>query len=270
MKRPDSCAPFRWSSSLIFLLLLTSLAGQESRARRPSHHIGYEIGLELASLREDLLVPLGFHGPGLSVGVRYSLDAGQLRFNLPLRLKLDYVRNRYSHDGVALSLDLMPSLTVEFFKSPDLGHFGAGLCFPLEMNNIFLFSWDDAHLYWLSTQSLGIAFDWRKKLRADREAYVQIQLPFSARVSRPPVYRHTKQEALDDLAFHFSKTHENIKWYGPDDYHSVFIRFQLTKANQNGLTMLGMEFEYDCFDLPKKVYTMDTAILLSKQWRLAR
>ncbi|MFC1547223.1 hypothetical protein ACFL5M_01725 [Candidatus Neomarinimicrobiota bacterium] len=270
MSKPNSFTRFYWSPWLIILMVFSSTAGQENAIRYPIHHIGYEIGLELASLREDLLVPLGFHGPGLSVGFRYAIDAGQFRFYMPLHLKLDYVRNRYSHDGVALSLDLRPSLTVELFETQELGKFGAGICLPVEMNNIYLFSWDEAHLYWLSTQSLGIALDWRKELRRDREANVQILLPILTGLSRPPTYRYTKQEAMDDLSFHFTKTHENIKWYGPDDYHSVFIRFQLTKTNPRGLTMLGMEFEYERFDLPKKIYTMNTAVLLSKQWRLGQ
>jgi len=69
-------------------------------------YLGIYINAGLASFREDLLVPLGFHGPALDLGGVYTYQSQNDHIQIQLQIGLGYLKNRYSHEAWVLKPDI--------------------------------------------------------------------------------------------------------------------------------------------------------------------
>jgi len=131
----------------LLLLLIFSLNicyGQAGESPPSSYSSTYEIGCEYGSNRDDLLIPLAFRGPGFVLGLGHQRQYGKWAIQIPASLKLDMVFNRFDHPGVVLSTDFYPTAIREVYTSSTCGSFSIGASLPFEMNNQFMYSWDDA------------------------------------------------------------------------------------------------------------------------------
>ena len=180
--------------SFIFCILLAfapgAIAFAEETETQKLNTLDWNIGLELASFRDDLIVPLGFHGPGVIIGSSFQHNQGEWQFNFPLSYKFDFLINRFSHMGMAFSLDVSPSLLRTVSPGESLGNFKAGLALPFKINNYFPFSWDDAHLYWFTIRSAAVVIEWTTTTASKRAIALRIEFPLVSQISRPPTYRH--------------------------------------------------------------------------------
>ena len=232
-----------------------------------SSYLGIIFSGNLTSCREDLLVPLGFSGPGFTLGADYTRMGENNNFDIFMRFGLAFLKNRFSHKAYAASIEIHPAWVKRLSDDVESGEFRVGFGLPMKMNNIFIESWDDSHLYWLTSYSIGPACKWQKKLSSKREFSVYLEIPVISLVSRPPAYRHNKQEALTHLTYHFTEPNKHLSLELPDIYRAFFINLHLRRNMNHALLNVGLEFNYNYCSEPKDIYALNTSIILSYQWR---
>jgi hypothetical protein len=233
--------------------------------------LGLHFDAGVHSFREDLLVPLGFNGPGISLGGVYSRQNGIRYFNVRLKLGFAYLKNRYSHEAGLAALELRPSLLWKVSHSDRNGEFWGGVCVPLQINSdLGLHSWDDSHLYWLTAYSLGLAAEWQKSITPKSLAVVRMETPLIGWVSRPPSYRYDKQDALTRFSFHFTEPNRSLHFETLDTYRALFMQILLKHEYPRSLLGLGLEFQYHYCNRPKNIYILNTSMIASYQWRIGR
>jgi hypothetical protein len=256
---------------LVFLLPIRygSLRAQEiERAGSSSQHLGIHFAGGLASYREDLIVPLGFNGPGLSLGSTYTRQGEEGLIRALFSFSAGYLKNRYSHEAYVIRFELHPSWVRKLTQHYRFGDLWGGVSLPIQMNNLFLESWDDAHLYWLTTYSLAPAIEWQKQISQRDKAVVRMEVPLVGLVSRPPAYRHNKQDALSHWTYHFTEPHRSLHLETPETYRGLFVRIGLTHEMGHSLLNLGWEFQYHYCRRPQDIRAMNTSITISYQWRI--
>ena len=254
-----------------FLVCGISQAQDAGATADPVRFLGFHLDAGLHSFREDLLVPLGFNGPGLSIGGIFTRQNGNAFFNIRLRLGVAYLKNRFSQEAGLATLELRPAWLWKLDPREGTGGFWGGICVPLQINSdLGLHSWDDSHLYWLTTYSIGPAGEWRKSLTQKSTAVVRMETPLIGWVSRPPTYRFNKQDALTSFSFHLSEPNRSLHFETVDNYRAVFLQMFLKREAGRSLFSYGLEFQYNYCNVPKKVYILNTSMILSYQWRIGR
>lgn len=233
-------------------------------------HLGLQIGGGIASYREDLLVPLGFDGPALYLGPAYARRTGSSQVQIRLKVGLGYLRNRYSHEAWVLMVEMRPSWIRKLTQHPRYGEFWAGICIPLQMNNLLMESWDDAHLYWLTAHCLDAAFQWEKGISRGNRAVLRMEVPVFGFVSRPPAYRYNKQDALTHLTYHFTEPNSSLHFQTLDTYRALFIQALLRREVRRSLLTLGLEFQYSYCREPERIWGINTTFLVCYQWRIGK
>jgi hypothetical protein len=146
-------------------------------------------------VRDDLVAPLRFVGPGFGFTASHDYRAETWDTAARLRLALAYVSERY---GTSNALAL-PSFDVSthFGSAGGPGTVDFGAWFGIHQLLGYFAAWDDAHLYWFSTVGLGPSV----RFTADtlpRPVEIEISSPLVALVSRPPRRRFYK---VDKLAY---------------------------------------------------------------------
>lgn len=246
---------------------LLEAQGHENSFPKKSY-LGIQFNGGIDSYREDLLVPLGFHGPGISLGANYSRSKEKNLINIRLKFNMGYMRNRYSHDAVMLGLELRPSWIKKISFHPKYGELWGGISIPMKMNDVFIFSWDDAHLYWLTTYNLALATEWQKEISQKFDAAVRMEIPLFGWISRPPTYRYNKQDALNHFSFYFSEPNKSLHFETLENYRSLFIQMLFKREMRRSMLNFGLEFQYHYCRVPKKIWGLNTTLLISYLWRI--
>jgi hypothetical protein len=276
---PDDFAPRRFLNLIPFravafsllalvLNLGTPLAQEKPEGATGSQHLGIHLGGGIASYREDLLVPFGFDGPGFSVGGMYDRRTENNLIRIRLKIGFGHLKNRYSHEAWVLAFEMRPSWVRKLAEHCRYGQFWGGVSIPMQMNNLFLESWDDSHLYWLTAHSLAAALQWEKRISRKDHAVVRMEIPFLSLVSRPPAYRYNKQDALNHWTFHFSEPNRSLHVETPSKYRALFIQMLLRRQVRQSLLSLGLEFQYAYCRKPERIWGLNTSIVVSCQWRI--
>jgi hypothetical protein len=251
-------------------LVGSSRAHDGTQSSSQGKHLGVYLSTGIASYRDDLIVPLGFHGPALSLGGVYRQGSEQNLYHIRLRFGLGHLENRYSHEAWVLTQDIRLSWVRKLTEYPKYGTFWVGGSVPLQMNNLFFESWDDSHLYWLTAHSLAGAFLWQKRVCPRNDISIRIEIPFFIWVSRPPTYRYEKQEPLAHLTYHYSEPNKSLHFETISKYRNVFVQMFFTRQVRCSLLHVGLEFQSYYCSRPKKFLSLNTFLLLSYQWRVGR
>lgn len=191
-----------WTSRLSFSMAVLVLLGQPAQAGAEAarHRLGMSVGLGANTVRDDLLVPLAFSGPGLHLAGRYAGDVGPGLLLGRLEVGLAGLWNRFGHMGGGVDYGLGASWLLgvaqgagwRFSLGPALGH---------DVSAEYLGSWDDAHGYWMGAQWLGVSGRWVSGLgHGWRMEATPIVSLLGAR-SRPPSNRFVKIEPLDSVSW---------------------------------------------------------------------
>jgi hypothetical protein len=234
-------------------------------------YLGFHLDAGTRSYREDLLVPLAFNGPGISLGGIYTRQKDKSVFNIRMKFGIGYLKNRFSHEAGLITLELRPSWICRLSQNERYGDFWGGICIPLQIKtDLGLQSWDDSHLYWLTTYSFGLAMEWRKSVSLKSQAVIRMETPLIGWVSRPPLYRYNKQDALNHFSFHCSEPNRSLHFETVDTYRALFLQILLRHELRRSLLNLGIEFQYDYCNRPANVYILNTLIAVSYQWRIGR
>ncbi len=252
------------------VVLLSSVPRAQGAVEDSStvRHLGIHVGTGVASYREDLLVPLGFHGPALALGGVYTQRSASDLIEVRLRTCAGHLENRYSHEAWVMMQDIRVLWARKLLEHQRYGTFWAGTSLPLQMNNLFLESWDDAHLYWLTAHGLAGALQWETELSSSSRALVRVEIPFACWVSRPPTYRYEKQEPLNHLGYHLSEPNSRLHFETIDTYRNVFLQGLWQRDSGSSLLSIGLEFQYSYCREPEEIWGINTLLLFSYQWRV--
>ncbi|MDH3199168.1 MAG: hypothetical protein OEO21_13105, partial [Candidatus Krumholzibacteria bacterium] len=237
-------------------------------AAGPISRLGFSAGAGIGSYREDLIVPLGFSGPGVFAGVMYARDAAKSRLQVEFRFRAGYLENRYAHGTFAAALSLRPSWTRRLLLTDSAGELRAGLCAPLSINYLIDHSWDDAHLYWLAAYGLGVSAEWQKTIVAGHDGLLRMEFPLLAMVSRPPSLRLNKQDPTGQWSYYLSKPNQTLQLETLDTYRAFLLQLLWRRGASNTLWDVGLEFTYEYCDTPEPVWALNTSLFLSIRWRI--
>ncbi len=262
--------------SLTFLLLLSASVAPRPAAAdaplSPRHALAVGLGLRADAVREDLLVPLTFSGPGvrLMVGYRGEVGPGMLAANGDLGFA--FLLNRYGHQAAAIEHNLDASWTVPFRRTT-VSHWALGPMVAAEGHFNYIYSWDDAHPYWLAAQWLGPAVRYGRALSERWRLESRAALAVLGFEGRPPTYRYRKQEMRPSVTYPFTQP------YGPESFVTVAdlqaVRFDLA-LRRTGYTgsdvgrgwSFGFELRLARTGTPVTNINLDAGIYAARAWGL--
>lgn len=251
---------------LHFFHSVTVIHAQDSTDNaQSSNHLGITANLNLYSYREDLLVPLSFDGPGFSIGSKYVHWGEGTFWQASLRFGVGILNNSYSHDAYSLNIEIHGAWMKRLKSFPGKGEFWLGVDMPLQMNNLYLESWDESHLYWMTVYSIGPTLGCNKNISSTDKLFIRLNFPVLSLISRPEEYRNTTQEALTKVGFHFTEPNKSLQLESFGSYFSVCLRVNLITNNNVSGWNFGFEFQYSHFKDPKpfsKMYTSLSAVYL--------
>lgn len=211
------------------------LAGVPARADEvsPRHALMASAGLRADAVREDLVVPLTFSGPGIRLlfGYRGEVGPGLLMANGDVGFA--FLWNRYGHEAATIDHDLDVTWTVPFRRTP-VSHWAAGLMATDEARFDYLFSWDDAHAYWLTTQWLGPAARYGRRLSERWRLESRAAFAALAFEGRPPSYRYRKQETRPSLTYPFTQPYGSESLVTAAELQAVRLDVALRRAGYTG------------------------------------
>ena len=201
----------RRSGSAIAILTLAAclelLAPQSTNASiegppEPRNSIGAGFGVRGDAVREDLVVPLTFSGPGgrLLLGYRGWLGPGLLTARLDSGFAVLF--NRYGHIAATLDYSAEVAWTACFRRGMGW-HLSLGPVLALDSRVNYLYAWDDAHGYWLGSQWLGPALRHARRISDHWRLESSASLAVLGFEGRPPSYRYNKQDALIHVDYYF-------------------------------------------------------------------
>lgn len=204
---------YRWFSLLGLSLLVTA---PSARAEASSHDIGGGLHLTVTQVRDDLLVPLRFAGPGVGISFGHAFESDVFRLESRFRLTASALFDRYGTTNAVLlpSLDLGAHRHVTSFGDTRLA---VGALLSLRETVFYPIAWDDAHAYWLGVISLGPSARLMTPMGA-RQLALDLSIPAFGLVSRPPRHRLYKVDDLVDVGFWFSRFADDPK---PTSLHEL-------------------------------------------------
>lgn len=210
----------------LLAVVLTCATAAAARERA----VDLSAGVQVESVRDDLLVPLAFTGPGvsLSAGLRLPLGPGTLLTRLGFGFAV--VFDRLGFFGGALRYGVDATWLAPVGANVDLG-----LTLALDTRVNYFYRWDDAHSYWLGTQWLGPAARVHRPLGA-MQLSVLAQVAAIGFEGRPPALRFVKQEGVDRFAYYFSTPHLDERFVSIDRLQ--LFRLDATLETASGWALL--------------------------------
>lgn len=261
LKRPGNLMINLYMILMSGVLILPQPAQTQTRDKAT---FKYEVGLELASVRDDLLIPLAFSGPGIVLGLGAHKEHGLWEWSVDSRLRMDFIANRFSHPGASTALDIEPSLLRHVCTSPWDFNIYTGPSLRYQMNNQFIFSWDDAHLYWTTVRGLNLDLSMRKQLNSNRLLSLDISIPLYSQISRPDAQRLEKQDpSLMSLGFFPPSGSREFTTGTYHSYRSVGFEIKLQNSISGSTWLLG--FDFDHYTYRDDVRIMSTSLSYQKQ-----
>jgi len=206
--------------SLFTASLLASAAN--ARADVPSHDIGGGLHLAISQVRDDLLVPLRFSGPGAGISFGHAFDDGGFRFESRFRLTASVLFDRYGTTNAALlpNLDLGAHRHVTSFGDTQLA---LGAFLSLKETVLYPMAWDDAHAYWLGVTSIGPSARLLTPM-GKRHMALELGMPIVGLVARPPRHRLYKVDNLVNVGFWFSRFADEPKLTSVHELQALRLR----------------------------------------------
>lgn len=199
-------------SFVVFLLGALSApalaVGAEDPGVQPNHVVFAGLGLRGDAVREDLVVPLTFSGPGgrLMLGYRGAVGPGMLAVRADMGLA--FLFNRYGHSAATLDYGVEASWSARVLRG-HAWHVSIGPVVAVDNRVSYEYSWDDAHGYWLGTQWLGPAARFASRLSDAWRIESAASFAVLGFESRPPSYRYNKQDGMNHLGYYFDRPTSN-------------------------------------------------------------
>ncbi len=228
------------------LVILVASAAWVQAAGPPPAPAGFALGLALGAnqLRDDLLVPFRWTGPLVGLSAGGSFLTGRIRQQPELSLSVTSATNR--HGNAALAVDISAGYLLLLDRSVRLagGAFEPGVLVFYRQHNALLWSWDDAHDYWLNGFGIGPALAWRRALSKRMTFGIEARGSLLAFATRPPEYRHNKQDRLETVGFYFVENFRDLQVSLPDRYQAADIRAGIEWRAGKGTIAAGYRLDF--------------------------
>lgn len=269
-----ACDAMRILKPIVAILLLFGFALSDvlsetvQKSADSNHYLGVLLSGGIGSYREDLVVPISFDGPTFALGGQYSRQTEHTSLQLRLNLSVALLKNRFSHEAYAASLELRPSWTKRIWSGMPDKQIWFGIALPMQMRNLFWDSWDDSHLYWLTTYSFALVGEYHTRLPRLGNTVIRLDMPIIGFVSRPPEYRYKKQEALNHFSYHLSAPNKSFVFKGIWGYQSPMLQLLITGGSNGARRGFGLELMLDHCVKPKDIWILQIKLLFRYQWKI--
>lgn len=227
---------------------------------------GYFANLNNYVIRDDYLVPLKFSGIGIDLGAELQWQKNRWSGNGLLSAGIGYIQNRFGHGGVPLSVSLKGHIAGEVYKSPSAGTFSISLPLNAGFNDYYMFSWDDAHLYWMTAHWAGLGIKYGRELSRNYKLSSWVSTPLLSLVGRPPEFRYNKQDALRQFSFYFTETEKNLTVEFPDKFRGIDAGLTIERPLKKSAASLSLAYSLFACYRGKKGYINKTGICFTQLW----
>jgi hypothetical protein len=249
-----------------------SAGAEESPSVGPRHAVALGLGLRADTVREDLVVPLTFSGPGLRlmVGYRGLVGPGALAINADVGMALLW--NRFGHPAATLDHDADAAWTVPVRRT-SISHWALGPMLGLDSHFNFLFSWDNAHAYWLAAQWLGPALGYGRRLTEAWRLESRAGLALVGFVGRPPSYRYRKQETRPSVSYPITQPYGSESFVSLADLQVVRVDVALRRVPYTGSDVargwsFGLDARFARAGRPATAINMGVCFYAARAWGL--
>ncbi len=238
-----------------FIVLMSSfikVAQPQGAFDTGSKDFGFTFGLNEYQVKENLLNNIRHRGMMPMLGFSYEKSKPFSKQKAELFLIFNALKSRYDPDRSSILIN--PTITYRYArKVKDLGHdfklFLGGIG-GLNSHSAFYDNWDDSHIYWLTSYSIG--FDGMLIYQKSEKGYFYLELhsPFLALISRPPE-RFLYKVVNPKFSWIISEYHRNLRLtsvhehfalnmdlayrfrYSDKFIQSIFWRFRYVRNSMN-------------------------------------
>jgi hypothetical protein len=254
------------------VLVLTAGARAEDAPALTRHALGGSIGLRGDAVRDDLLVPLAFAGPGLQFLASYRGWVGPGVLNARADLGVAIVFNRFGHPGLTMSYGALADWTLTVLRA-NTWHISLGPALALDSRESVLLSWDDAHGYWLGSQWLGPAARFMGQVSSTWRLEASAAMALVGFESRPPSYRYKKQETRPGVGFLFTQPEQSEKLVMLDQLQVFRLELALRRATYNRFDVgrgwaFGLDFRMASTTTPATNINLSACLFAGRSWGL--
>lgn len=222
------------------------------------------------TVREDLLVPLGFFGPGFRLEGFYRGCVGPGLLTARLAVGARAVFDRFGHFGISIDYGVDVSWILTAYTGEGW-RFALGPAFAWDTSINYLASWDDAHAYWLGTQWLGPSGRFLVRAFDGWRVEAGVTLALIGLESRPPLVRFKKQDALNQFSYYVVETHSSERFVGIQDLQVLRLEVTLRPvaleaSDAAGGWAFGVDTRLKRTGTPKMTVDLSVAIFASYAW----
>lgn len=219
-------------------------------------------------VRDDLIVPLRFSGPHLSLLLSYAWQGFDNQQAVEAKIGTAPLFDRYGFLSIALSFKANYCYQQRIMHDTLGNDIFLGGLFNWSLNDEFSPDWDEEHLYWFTAIDLGPAGTYIHRFQNNQRLDVSIVLPLIAMVSRPPLYHYNKIDELTHIGYLFSRPHEKLHFAFIDTYQAVQISVAWHKTLRKNDFVLGYQANLARTTEPKPVTIFTNSINLT--WGFGR
>lgn len=186
---------------LIFLVLMlqTALSAQEyGMITVPGHEICLGLGVLNYQVKDEIVAPLNWSGPGVAGSLSYSFIGKNGIHELDLGAPFGFISNRYGHQASTFEIKANYAYLRRLRSSRIPGQIYLGSYAGWNQHIQEYKDWDITHLYWLNAFEIGASVCWKHEWASRHDIRLKIRLPLLAMVSRPGIYRYYASKTLPD------------------------------------------------------------------------
>ncbi len=255
---------------VIAVLLTTTVEAKDTHHfPEPTRQIGFGLGGVHYQIRDDILAPLRWEGAGVLLNVSYLFHSKIGYQEITMRIPVAIIANRYDHRGFCDELniryDLITKMTDD--ESPRQVHFGGML--EGSLNHQLYLSWDDSHIYWLTTYTAGPVVRWSRAISQGQNLAVRFSFPLLALVSRPPEHRYYDQGPMNKVGYWFSKPHEDMRLTSVHEYISLDLKCDYNRQlSQKTMLSISFHSSYETDSKPQRIRLFTNSLLIQLLFKL--
>jgi hypothetical protein len=236
----------------------------------PRHALSAAVGLRGEALREDLVVPLTFSGPGVRLMLLYRGEVGPGLLAVGGDFGLAMMWNRYGHPAGTIDHNFDAAWTVPVRRTP-ISHWALGAMLVDEAHFNLLFSWDDAHAYWHAAQWLGPAVRHGRRLSETWRLEARASFAVLGFQGRPPTYRYRKQETRPSLTYPFTQPYGSESFVSLAELQAVRVDVAFRRAAYTGSDVgrgwaFGLDLRFARTGSPATTIDLAACVYAARAW----
>lgn len=245
-----------------FAVALMSAAGP-ARGDDIGHNMNLGVVLEQVQLRDDLLRPFRFSGPGGGLSFAYANVSSTAEHDVRLALGMAHLSNAFGQESYVARLRGHYGYLRTLSREGSAVRWSLGAAVRGSLLPAYHANWDDAHLYWFTSYDVGPTSKLQWSLTQRGTLAFSIELPVLALVSRPPRHRFNKQDELKSPGFWFTQPHNDLTPATITRYWAVGARTSYFFRSATHWSFGGSySFDLRRYDAPELVATLSHSFAL--------